>query len=1456
MGLCGFENITVPDSGTANTQGTLQASVVGVSIEFFAFPQYFNASMVPTTQKCLQNLKDAANGNPTNIRIGGTTQDRAQYDPNLTVPVNYTVSSATAAPMSLTYGPLFIELAASISGKVTLGLNRELANLKNTISAAKYAVSTVPNLVGIELGNEPEFYGSSAAIANGSSWTTAADAASQISWQASLCTAINKTDIIQAGVFLQPENGWSIANLAPKEVSGGSLDYVSSFGEHGYPQSACSGATTNLTTLMLHSDIVSYTKRYIAESAAARAVSKDFYISETNSATCGGGGISPTFGAALWVLDYAMQSIINGAVRLYFHHGTLGNSPYSWWGESYTYAPFYGAYFATLALADMTSIQAIDGGTTAYASYGLYKDSVLSKILLYNSDLYSSGNRSFHTFNVQFNASTVDRTFKALRLSAPSATSLVESAKLVLALQKFIHIMRSDPDGNALATDSEVVSASDSEAEDSVSLSDDNEHVEVDDGDGGFSASTPLLFADTLDSQTPLAATIPTPLLFGLSPVYILAVVVIGAPFSILLFWAVLHSAVAFPPRVLTVSDTIASGAFAGTEAWTHVVNMTQAPHPYNSEENLRVRAYVDATLRQFKMLAIEKGLPTDFITFGTDMVNMTSDNGVIWYESNNILVKISAPSPTSDKTLLLSAHFDTQTAANGVTDNAISVAVALELVRSLIYNPPLQHHLVINFNNGEELFLLGAGAFTLHPWFKTVSGFINLDGTGSAPGTRSILFRTNSLPLLNSWKLYAPYPHASIIFNDLISFVPSDTDYRVYVGFGGLPGIDIAFYSFRYQYHTPDDNIQFSLPISAQHLGDNVLAAVIGLCNGIVLDSLDKGPPTLHPITDTLATPDIVYYDTVGHLTVITGMKFRAYIFTLLVACSGWLIVKSLYDTFHIGSNRFLLRKLKPTCEALVLAVLVFCWVLFSTFALSKFRMYLNPGVAYGSPYLNIICICAWVFGSFACAPKLWPRIGEFLALRKRSTSQPHRRRRRQHRLRGIASAADQTHQGLRPRTTLQSALQMSDGPPLEKWLPYGILCFWVLLLIPAFAASLRNVHLLFFLLHWTFFSLLAIVFTEIVSPIAVKWWREQLDDSRAGYQVWHRKIVRFYEKQIWGVQLAISSFIPSLLTIEILSQLIIGFPSWSGGAFSESLSDLIFASFQMLRKAVVGEVVLGVIFCPLFLYLCLVFPLSRNHPQQVSCPCSVVSYLLKTLKFSFEQTWNISTAESARISTVDITFRSGIHAQPSKIEKQFQLVDKSLHCKFGISNYCNFTASAELLPKVPLDSIDIWKNATVCTNSICDFMGHFSGVPGSRTCSLKVGFYSKPSNDSAFAIFIDPETSNVRNWMLEASGTVLEPLRNKRRPTSFIGADEVIVLRREYSRPAEDSGIIEVPFLVRFKAVRPFTGNLTVSCYLPEVNFSPAWHKLRDTLDSWVVPGPGRHGGVKIVKTIFFAF
>ena len=48
-------------------------------------------------------------------------------------------------------------------------------------------------------------------------------------------------------------------------------------------------------------------------------------IPDVRLATCGGGGISPTFGAALWVIDYTLQAVLNNVDRLYFHQGTIGN---------------------------------------------------------------------------------------------------------------------------------------------------------------------------------------------------------------------------------------------------------------------------------------------------------------------------------------------------------------------------------------------------------------------------------------------------------------------------------------------------------------------------------------------------------------------------------------------------------------------------------------------------------------------------------------------------------------------------------------------------------------------------------------------------------------------------------------------------------------------------------------------------------------------------------------------------------------------------------------------------------------------------------------------------------------------------------------------------------------------------------------------------------------------------
>lgn len=135
------------------TYAPLDPAPVGISFEFFAFPSYF--TNVTATNQCLSNWKDLTGTWPP-IRIGGTTQDRAQYDASTSAYVVYSVAKPADAPMTLTFGPKFMTLAGTYPGTVVVGLNRGKNNIDNTIAAAKVAVAEVKNLLAIELGNEPE----------------------------------------------------------------------------------------------------------------------------------------------------------------------------------------------------------------------------------------------------------------------------------------------------------------------------------------------------------------------------------------------------------------------------------------------------------------------------------------------------------------------------------------------------------------------------------------------------------------------------------------------------------------------------------------------------------------------------------------------------------------------------------------------------------------------------------------------------------------------------------------------------------------------------------------------------------------------------------------------------------------------------------------------------------------------------------------------------------------------------------------------------------------------------------------------------------------------------------------------------------------------------------------------------------------------------------------------------
>ncbi|KAI0058148.1 hypothetical protein BV25DRAFT_1811257 [Artomyces pyxidatus] len=413
----------VPSTAPASAP-TVDLRVLSLSLEFFAFPGYMQLT---STTNCLAHLA-SLRGTPPAVRIGGTTQDRATYDPSLTAGVNYTVASSADAPDSLTYGPPFFTLAAQLQGPVTIGLNRQLNNQTNTLLAAKQAEKSVPNLLAFELGNEPEFYASGSPIIPPSGWSPAADGASQQAWQTALAPSLGQ--VFQAAVYLQFPT-WSTAGLIPR--LGPAINHTKTFSGHSYPQSACGGASTNLQSLMSHSGIVSYTSQYKSEAAAAHAQGKPYFLGETNSGRPGGGGISPTFGAALWIVDYVLQGALNGIDRLYFHQGTIGNCQYCFWGRFTTGAPWYGAYFVSQFLGtDSAALAALDDGTGGLAAYAVFSAAGAPlRVLVLNSAYYNgTGTRAVSHVALQ-GLPDAGGTVRVLRLTAPSAVARVDEGAAV-----------------------------------------------------------------------------------------------------------------------------------------------------------------------------------------------------------------------------------------------------------------------------------------------------------------------------------------------------------------------------------------------------------------------------------------------------------------------------------------------------------------------------------------------------------------------------------------------------------------------------------------------------------------------------------------------------------------------------------------------------------------------------------------------------------------------------------------------------------------------------------------------------------------------------------------------------------------------------------------------------------------------------------------------------------------
>ncbi|XP_017763460.1 PREDICTED: endoplasmic reticulum metallopeptidase 1-like [Eufriesea mexicana] len=316
-------------------------------------------------------------------------------------------------------------------------------------------------------------------------------------------------------------------------------------------------------------------------------------------------------------------------------------------------------------------------------------------------------------------------------------------------------------------------------------------------------------------------------------------------------------------PEPLTINkEGLYPGKFIAERAHNHLLNITSiGPRIVGSYENevLAIK-YLTNIINN-----VVKGANENHKI----LINVTKHSGAfplkfldgmtnVYRNVQNVIVKIG-PHRSTQSSLLINCHFDTFPESPGGSDDGAGCAVMLEILRVIAHSSKLlKHNIIFLFNGAEENLLQASHGFiTQHPWAKEVRAFINLEACGA--GGRELLFQAgpDSSWMLQIYAKSVPYPYASSLAQEIFEsgIVPGDTDFRIFRDFGNVSGLDFAWATNGYVYHTKFDNIH-QIPLgSLQRTGDNILA----LIQGVVLDNyLSMVPPQ-----DRTGNP--VFFDFLG---------------------------------------------------------------------------------------------------------------------------------------------------------------------------------------------------------------------------------------------------------------------------------------------------------------------------------------------------------------------------------------------------------------------------------------------------------------------------------------------------------------------------------------------------------------------------------------------------------------
>ncbi|KAI9705734.1 MAG: hypothetical protein M1820_004982 [Bogoriella megaspora] len=425
---------TISVSGSPPTgAGQPLEAFVSFSIEFSSFPDFAGNVSHPNTfsDNLLNNLGNLTGTKPY-IRVGGNTQDYAIFNSSLPVATVGIIQPSISQdyPTILSFGIPYFESYTTwpnvrFSHGFNLGRNSTAARAA-LIESVQYAceVLSQDNRLNVwELGNEPDLFKTSAqGIVRLSSWTEQNYVDEWLNYTRQIktevqnaCPNISTSEYYQ---YMAPSFAGTSNSLDPIRTWNDNLDAdddIRQISSHNYIGGATQPGVTLQGTLMNHSSTVASIAKQLNESNLLTSYKAKYdlpyILGETNSLyNEGAPGLSNSFGAALWGVDFNLWCASNQIQRVHMHQGT--NYRYDSWqpidtnkSSIGTKAPYYGniavAAFlgnvsgnASPSTANNISIVNLPLPIPMEAAYAAYNGSTLTKTMIINMQQYNYTNAS------------------------------------------------------------------------------------------------------------------------------------------------------------------------------------------------------------------------------------------------------------------------------------------------------------------------------------------------------------------------------------------------------------------------------------------------------------------------------------------------------------------------------------------------------------------------------------------------------------------------------------------------------------------------------------------------------------------------------------------------------------------------------------------------------------------------------------------------------------------------------------------------------------------------------------------------------------------------------------------------------------------------------------------------------------------------------------------------------